>query len=79
MEGAAGLAGGKSLTVGEVLSAAFDLYRGQAVTLWTIVAVVVIPAQALIVIVERLILSGGSTRAINGTMIAVCLSANASG
>jgi hypothetical protein len=56
------------LTVGEILSAAFDLYRKQAVTLWTIVAVVVIPAQAVIVIIERLILSGGTSRAFNGTI-----------
>ncbi len=68
MEGPGGPAGAKSLTVGEILSAAFDLYRRQAVALWTIVAVVVIPAQAVIVIVERLILSGGRTQAINGTI-----------
>jgi hypothetical protein len=68
MEGAGAPAGAQPLTVGEILSAAFDLYRQQAVALWTIVAVVVIPAQALIVIVERLILSGGQSRAINGTI-----------
>jgi hypothetical protein len=68
MEGADSPAGAKQLTVGEILSAAFDLYRRQAAALWTIVAVVVIPAQALIVIVERLILSGGTTYATNGTI-----------
>jgi hypothetical protein len=68
MEGATGTAGGQPLTVGQILSAAFDLYRQQATALWTIVAVVVIPAQALIVIVERVILAGGTTQAINGTI-----------
>jgi hypothetical protein len=68
MEGVPGPAGGQPLTVGQILSAAFDLYRQQATTLWTIVAVVVIPAQAVIVIVERLILSGGTSEAINGTI-----------
>jgi hypothetical protein len=68
MNGAEAPAGAKPLTVGEILSAAFDLYRRQAVALWTIVAVVVIPAEALIVIVERLILSGGRSQAINGTI-----------
>jgi hypothetical protein len=68
MEGTAPPSGAQPLTVGEILSAAFDLYRRQAGALWTIVAVVVIPAQALIVIVERLILSGGRSEAINGTI-----------
>jgi hypothetical protein len=68
MDGAGAPAGAQPLTVGEILVAAFDLYRQQAVALWTIVAVVVIPAQALIVIVERLILSGGQSRAIGGTI-----------
>jgi hypothetical protein len=68
MEGAGSPSGAQPLTVGEILSAAFDLYRRQATALWTIVAVVVIPAQALIVIVERLILSGGRSQAINGTI-----------
>jgi hypothetical protein len=68
MEGAGAPGGAQPLTVGEIVSAAFDLYRQQAVALWTIVAVVVIPSQALIVIVERLILSGGQSRAINGTI-----------
>jgi hypothetical protein len=68
MEGAASPSGAQPLTVGEILSAAFDLYRRQAAALWTIVAVVVIPAQALIVILERLILSGGRTFAVNGTI-----------
>jgi hypothetical protein len=68
MEGATSPSGAQPLTVGEILSAAFDLYRRQATALWTIVAAVVIPAQALIVIVERLILSGGRTQAIDGTI-----------
>lgn len=68
MEGADSPSGAQPLTVGQILSAAFDLYRQQAVALWTIVAVVVIPAQALIVIVERVILSGGRTFAVNGTI-----------
>ncbi len=68
MEGATGTSDGRPLAVGEILSAAFDLYRKQAVTLWTIVAVVVIPAQALIVIIERVILSGGTSYAANGTI-----------
>jgi hypothetical protein len=68
MEGAGAPSGGQPLTVGQILSAAFDLYSRQAVALWTIVAVVVIPAQAAIVIVERLILSGGQSRAIGGTI-----------
>jgi hypothetical protein len=68
MEGIPESAGAQPLTVGQTLSAAFDLYRQQATTLWTIVAVVVIPAQALIVIIERVILAGGTTQAINGTI-----------
>jgi hypothetical protein len=66
MEG--GSTGAQPLTVGEILAAAFDLYRSQAVALWTIVAIIVIPAQALVVILERIILSGGTTFAIDGTI-----------
>jgi hypothetical protein len=63
-----GQAGGGPLTVGGIVSAAWNLYRAQAVNLWTLVAVIVIPVQALVVIVDRIILSGGRTFVYNGTI-----------
>jgi hypothetical protein len=62
-----GQAGGP-LTVGGIISEASSLYRAQAVNLWTLVAVIVIPVQAAIVIIERLILSGGTTFVQSGTI-----------
>ena len=64
----AGQVGGGPLTVGGIISEAWNLYRAQAVNLWTLVAVIVIPVQALVVILDRLILSGGRTFVYNGTI-----------
>jgi hypothetical protein len=63
-----GQAGGGSLQVGEIVSEAWNLYRAQAVNLWTIVAVIVIPVQALAVIIERLVLAGGHSFVFDGTI-----------
>jgi hypothetical protein len=68
MESATGTAAAQPLTVGGVVSSAWELYRSQAVHLWTIVAAVVIPVQVVIVVLERIILSGGRSLAINGTI-----------
>ncbi len=54
------------LTVGGIIRAAFDLYRKQAVTVWTIVALIVIPAQVLVFLIERVSLS--HPFAVNGTI-----------
>jgi hypothetical protein len=63
-----GQAGGGQLQVGEIVSEAWNLYRAQAVNLWTLVAVIVIPVQALAVIIERLVLSGGRSFVFDGTI-----------
>lgn len=63
-----GQAAGGQLQVGEIVSQAWNLYRGQAMNLWTIVAVIVIPVQALAVIIERLVLAGGHSFVFNGTI-----------
>jgi hypothetical protein len=55
------------LTVGTILNAAFDLYRRQVRGLWAIVALIVIPAQALVWIMIRVSLTGHA-RAINGVI-----------
>lgn len=57
---------GEELTVGGVLQAAFALYRNHAATLFKIVALVVIPAQVLVLIIFRVSLSHAF--AINGTI-----------
>ncbi len=59
--------GAQGLTVGGTLQAAFDLYRKQAVNLWTIVALIVLPAQVLVFIIERVSLSSNAF-ASNGTI-----------
>lgn len=46
------------LSVGEVLNSSFELYRKQAVALWSLTAIVVIPTQVLIWIIVRVTLSG---------------------
>jgi hypothetical protein len=54
-----GEAGGQSLralSVGETLDVALKLYRRNAVSLWTIVAVVIIPLEIIDVIVRRVTL-----------------------
>jgi hypothetical protein len=63
-----GQAGAGQLQVGEIVSQAWNLYRAQAVNLWTLVAVIVIPVQALAVIIERLVLAGGHSFVYNGTI-----------
>ena len=49
--------GAAPLTVGGILNPAFELYRKQAVSLWTTAALVVVPAQILIWIIVRVSLS----------------------
>jgi hypothetical protein len=68
MDGTPGTPGPEPLSVSGVLAAAFDLYRSQATTLWTIVAIIVVPVQAVVVIVERIVLSSGTTFAVGGTI-----------
>lgn len=63
-----GQGGGEPLTVGGIISEASNLYRAQAANLWTLVAVIVIPVQALVVVIDRLILSGGTTFVHAGTI-----------
>lgn len=59
MEGALATPGGAGqLGVGEILGAAFDLYRKQAANLWTIVALILLPAQVLVWIIDRVSLTG---------------------
>ena len=52
--------GAGSLTVGGVLSASLDLYRRQARGAWTIVALIVVPAQVLVWIMVRASLSSNA-------------------
>jgi hypothetical protein len=66
MEGATG--GLHQLGVGRILQGAFDLYRRQAVGLWTIVALIVIPVQIVIFLIIKAALSGGTTFASGGTI-----------
>lgn len=47
---------------------AFSLYRRQAMSLWTIVAIIIVPAQVAVWVIIRLSLSGGTTFAHNGTI-----------
>jgi hypothetical protein len=63
-----GQAGGQ-LQVGQIVSEAWNLYRAQAANLWTLVAVIVIPVQAIAVIIERLVLTGGHSEVVNGTIL----------
>ena len=62
----------RPLGVGETLDAAIKLYRRNATTLWTIVAIVVIPLQILDTIVRRVslpsdvFLSGGTLYSFSG-------------
>lgn len=63
-----GQAGGGQMQVGAIVSEAWNLYRAQAANLWTLVAVIVIPVQALAVIIERLVLAGGHSFVFNGTI-----------
>jgi hypothetical protein len=64
----AGPSGGQPLGVGGVVRTAFELYAKQAVNLWTIVALIVVPAQAIVWLITRLSLNGGTTFALNGTV-----------
>lgn len=61
MEGA-GVPGGvaRPPSVGTIISAAFDLYRRQARGAWAIVALIVIPAQAIVWILIRVSLSSNA-------------------
>ncbi len=49
----------KPLDIGETLDAAVNLYSKNAPRLWTLVAVVMVPVYALIVIIRRLTLPSG--------------------
>lgn len=55
------------LTVGRILDGAFDLYRRQIKGLWAIVALIVLPAQALVWVMIRVSLSSHA-RAVNGVI-----------
>jgi hypothetical protein len=55
------------LTVGTLLDGAFDLYRRQVRGLWAIVALIVLPAQALVWVMIRVSLTGRA-RVINGVI-----------
>jgi hypothetical protein len=57
--GVAGRGALRPLDIGETLDAAVNLYSKNAVKLWTLVAVVVIPIEALVVIIRRLTLPSG--------------------
>src|SRR2546429_775607 len=58
--GGTGDAGGlRPLDIGQTLDAAVNLYSKNAVKLWTLVAAVMIPIYALIVIIRRLTLPSG--------------------
>jgi hypothetical protein len=57
--GASGLRALRPLDVGETLDAAVNLYSRNAVKLWTLVATVMVPVYALIVIIRRLTLPSG--------------------
>ena len=56
----------KPLDVGQLIDAAMKLYTQNAVQLWKIVAIVVLPLQVIWVIVSRLIL--GSVYVVNGPL-----------
>src|SRR5436309_2345937 len=49
----------RPLDIGQTLDAAVNLYSKNAPRLWTLVAVVMIPVYALIVIIRRLTLPSG--------------------
>src|SRR5437763_12311690 len=58
--GGVGDAGGlRPLDIGQTLDAAVNLYTKNATRLWTLVAVVIIPIQALVVIIRRVTLPSG--------------------
>jgi|GEM_PF-5204524 len=65
--GGAPAAGPQTLGVGEILSQAANLYRTQVFGMWTIVALVVIPAQVLIWVIVKASLSSNAY-AVNGTI-----------
>jgi hypothetical protein len=52
--------GAEPLGVGGVLNRAFKLYREQATNLWTIAALIVVPAQVLVWVIVRVSLGSGS-------------------
>ena len=55
-----GDAGGlRPLDIGQTLDAAVNLYTKNATKLWTLVAIVIIPIQALVVIIRRVTLPSG--------------------
>jgi hypothetical protein len=61
MEGAMFSAPGETpLGVGGILDRAFKLYREQATNLWTIAALIVVPAQVLVWVIVRASLGSGS-------------------
>jgi hypothetical protein len=60
---------GSRLTASALLNAAFELYRRQARAAWTIVALIVVPAQILVWIMIRVSLSGDAL-ARHGTIYA---------
>jgi hypothetical protein len=68
MDGTPGTIEAEPLGVGGIVSAAFDLYRSQATKLWTIVAFIIVPVEAVVVILERIVLSGGISIARDGTI-----------
>jgi hypothetical protein len=49
----------RALDIGQTLDAAVNLYTKNATKLWTLVAVVIIPIQALVVIIRRVTLPSG--------------------
>jgi hypothetical protein len=57
--GGLGLRALRPLDIGETLDAAVNLYSKNAVKLWTLVAVVMVPVYALIVIIRRLTVPSG--------------------
>jgi hypothetical protein len=68
MEGAPETGQHQPLGVGGVVSTAFGLYRQQAANLWSIVGLIVIPAQVVVWLIIRLSLNGGTTFASGGTV-----------
>jgi hypothetical protein len=60
--------GRQPLGAGGVVRTAFELYAKQAVNLWTIVTLIVVPSQVIVWVITRLSLNGGTTFALNGTV-----------
>ena len=54
--GAPGADGLRPLGVGETLDTAIKLYRNNAVALWKVVAIIIVPLQVIDVIVRRVTL-----------------------